>query len=444
MRININKFKDRFCFEVGKFSSLKHFYLSKFAKSSYQYPYQAYSAALKFMDKGRIHVEAMNKIAESGYGKDFGLMYGDDSAEEIMFEHYDEVISIIKSKTEDFKNLDEDEAAYRDKKRLTYEEIKLVITEILTIKKMISEDEMEGNDLYLSKLDNLIGELKALVHKHYDSYLQEDVEEREGQEDMPLDEGVEGLDDMPLTEDDELELPQLALAKDSFNKFASLDIKETLDEETLEELMVNYGEKACSALVNKHPNCNFKLLHEDRILIYDIRNGDKILVLQVNRYGNLEKVLPSENCMFPLHSAKFYQKYWKPVVSRVGHIYLDDHDSLVVPSNSLLPDTPKMKKDNISAPLEVWDAKNKDFKVIDISFSNQSDPIWIVQSSIKKEGAYQNKEAFRAIDPELDSIFNKVGYLVEEYEFSTGKELAIDFGRNIVRLTPSQIEEVSL
>ena len=451
MRININKLEDRFHFEVDDFSSLKHFYLTNLVKSSYDYPYQAYADALRFMDKGKIHVEAINKRAESGYGKDFGLMYSDDSAEELMLDHYREMIEIIKEKTEDFKNLDEDEVAYRDKKKLTYEEIKLVIKEILMIKDMIESDEMEGNDDYSSNLDELIDELRILVKNNYDKYLQEDIKEKEeakgAMDGMALegeDDPLGGLGDLGGDLGGGLDMPMLSATELSFNKFAGLKPEETLDEETLEELMVEYGERACSALVNKHLYCNFKLLDEDRVLLYDLHNGDKILILQVNACGNLEKIIPGEDCNYSLHSSKFYQKYWKPVVDKVGHIYLDDHDSLVVPSNSLLPDTPKSKGEDICESLEVWDAKNKDFKVIDISFSSDDNASWIIQSSMTKEANNEGEvsDAFRCLDPELESIYNKVGYLVERYDFTTGEELAIDFGRNIVRLTPQQVEQV--
>lgn len=445
MKLNINKINDQYFFEIDEFSSLKHFYLSNLVKSTYKTPHESYASALRFMKKGSIHLETLNVYSENLFGKELDITYSNDSAEEIMLNHYVQVINVIKDKSEDNKDLKDDEAEFRDKKKLTYEEIKIVVQELLAIKKMIQEDDIESNDTYIKRVDELIAELKEITNQYYKNFLQKDIEERGGQ-----DEVVGGMEEMDM-EMEEMdmggtEFPQLAMTSEKFNKFAEIDCNNKIGEDALEELLIEYGERACSALNKKHPNCIFKIKRDNSISIYDLKNGEEYLILQVNDYGNLEKIIPGKNNFYSLHSSYFYQKYWKPVVTRIGHIYLEDHKSLIVPSKSILPDHPKVKSKEISESLEVWDTENKEFKVIDISFSNPSDPCWIFKTNIKKKASNESLKgmAFRAIDPELESIFNKVGYLEEYYDFVSGPELAINFGRNIVRLTPQQIERVNV
>ena len=447
MKININKINDRYFFEIDDFSSLKHFYLSSDVKSTYAHPYLAYSAALNQMQKHSISLEAFHKISENLLGRDLDITYTEDNAEDIMLSKYREFFNIIKERTDEQKNSmgeKDEEVAYRDAKKLTYEEIKGVVKELLTIKKMIEDDEMESNDSYLKNIDGLIGEFKILVNRNYKKFLQEDLAEK-GQEGEMGDLDLDGLDGMG-----EEEMPLLSLRSPSFNKFASLN-NEELDEEDLQELKIEYGEAACSAIVNKHPNCNFKLKNNNEILVYDLKTGDEYIKIQVSDFGTVEKIIPGKDNLFSLQSSSFYQKYWKPIVNEIGHIYIDDFNSLIVPSKNRLPDYPNIKEKEekeVNDDLEVWDVKNKDFKVISISFSKSPEDSWIFKSNsvgINKEASVEFKsgDAFRAIDPTLESILNKVGYLQEEYDFPNGKELAIDFGRNVVRLKLDQVERVN-
>ena len=180
------------------------------------------------------------------------------------------------------------------------------------------------------------------------------------------------------------------------------------------------------------------------------------MCIGVNDKLNVDKITPigKVNESNPYHTVEFYQKYWKPIVDKIGHFYLDDSSLLILPNITPLPDAPKGDDRSVIKGLNI---NNKKEGSVEITFKGSS-PSWffknakttkiekISQNYVSKytELDYTNAKAVKCIDPQLKSICGRTGSIKQIIPNEDFIEVDVDFGRGIeiVRLTEKQLEIV--
>ena len=231
----------------------------------------------------------------------------------------------------------------------------------------------------------------------------------------------------------------------------------TIDKDILEDLLMDYGERACKAIRECHPG-SFPLVEinggEGGVWILEANKEDAYKALfriDVNSRLNVNSITPCSSLakIYPIHSVEFYQKYWKPIVEEIGHFYLDDNSMLMTLSNNELPDIPKGEG---TFSIEGWNVQKNKVDIVDISFRGKK-PIWIFKSSKTKRTAsmktpskYTEQEYLNAIvkciDPLLESINGRTGAVIQVIPLADHIEVDVDFGRglDVVRLSEQQLE----
>jgi hypothetical protein len=222
-----------------------------------------------------------------------------------------------------------------------------------------------------------------------------------------------------------------------------------------EELLYEYGVKACQAIQDYHPGaiCHTEESNDaNDIIISEIKGEEycEILRLKINNKMNLYDIVSVGDLasIYPIYSSMFYQKYWKPIVERVGHICIIDNNTLILPEKSPLPDVPK---NDTSYRLSGFNVDNMGYNMITLSLKN---PIWFFEEgNCLKTAAVQSKyteqdylNAFvKCIDSSLKTLFNRKGVVLQIIPLTDVILLDVDFGRGLgnVRLSESQIEIVN-
>jgi hypothetical protein len=219
----------------------------------------------------------------------------------------------------------------------------------------------------------------------------------------------------------------------------------------------DYAEAICKSIQNIHKGCIFKE-SLDTISILDADDDSKpLLKIKINNNLNITDIIPLGDLknIYTPYSIKFYEKYWKRIIKAVGNYYIEDLDILIIPKLINLPDSPRVCP--VSHAITGWDTKNKQEHVVNMTFSEDIDATWSFERS--KEEPQLNKRAssvlteedfinnnparVRCITPELTEIYGKVGEVVQVIPLDDHIELDINFGREVMRLTESQIEIVN-
>jgi len=224
-----------------------------------------------------------------------------------------------------------------------------------------------------------------------------------------------------------------------------------VDAETKRELMDRYAQKICEAIQSRHSNAFYQIEPNcGKITILEAQ-GDKvspILRATVNGDLNIDGIM-STGSTLRYHTPEFYQRYWKPIVAKLGHFFIDDLSVLIDPQSSDMPDMPK---DHGDFYIDGWNTSKSKPETIKLSFSNKNST-WLFsrvkQSQVTKpvskytEDDYQNA-VVKCVDPVLKSIYNRTGEVVQVVPSIGMIELDVDFGRglDIVRLTEDKIEIV--
>jgi hypothetical protein len=218
-----------------------------------------------------------------------------------------------------------------------------------------------------------------------------------------------------------------------------------IDDSLIKDVVENYAQKICQAIQDKHPDCYYAL-SSNRIKIMD-ENNACIIEASINDDLNVENIIPCGNLrkVYAFHSDRFYQRYWKPIVESIGHLVVSSPKILIVPEATTLPDVPKNRDD---FQISGWDINQQKEQPLEISFNKGAWSIRLSQvrtasqdSSKYTEQDYANA-VVKCIDPQLESIYNRTGVVLEVIPHTDMIEIDVNFGRGLgtIRLTEKQIE----
>jgi len=446
-QIKIYKRDRKFCFTVDKFSSLKHACLTRYAHENYRYAWEAQRDARNIAKNYKYHLAVLEKFAIEDLSKP---IIEDMSSERKIADHYEDVYDGL---VDVATGMDKDD---KNQKKVNYFEAKAVVQEILFIIEKMPEDEFadeEEQSVSKDRLEKIIDKIKDLVHKYYMEDLKEDEKKsKEKAEEQPpsVDMGMPPMDDsmgdmgMPPMDD----MGGMPMASSNALIKVAQSYEDDLDEEMIEDLFNEYGERACKAIENKHPGCLW-IKRPNGIDIID--NHEIILALDIGEDLFLENIRPigTIESMYPYHSAQFYQAYWKPIVESIGHCCVGDNTSVLEVSKRSLPDI--VNEDNVES--KMFEAISKDSKkIVPFTVSFKGDPIsWFIKekkfeksasSKYTKEDYYKNGKGAIVIctDPELKSYYKNTGQVIQVIPFSDHLEVDVDFGNHIFRMVESQFD----
>jgi len=422
MKLKLYEIGDRYSFSIDDFYSNNHFYLTANIKSSYKYAWQAYSAARKLAMATPSHIDVINKYAAQDLTKENPI---DISAEEMLHQHYDSIYQMIEERTEGEQKEEERE--------IIYEEIKVIVEEILKIEEQVEDNKEKEN------LKEVIGKFKKLVRSKFSKNLQKDVEEQKKMDDIigtpPQNEQI----DQEQQYDPSIPDKEVSKTANRYNN-QFRQAKKDIDFNVIEE----YAKKICKAIENKHPSSIYRLSKDNSITIMDSKDNSSLLKIQLDNELNINSIYPLENIsdIYPLHSKEFYQRYWKPIVSSIGHYKIND---CFVSEN--LPDIPEGKKDYIISSsnqklilkfsTNIWELKATPIDAAKESKIGPKKPSEYTEDDFKEDTIVE------CIIPELASIFGKKGLVIQVIPLSSHIELDIQFfekERGIKRLTTDQIK----
>lgn len=420
MKLKIYKTDDKYAFSIDGFSSLDHACFYPDVNPSYKFAWQAMEKAKSYAKKRQVSaLEDLSKPVRSN-----------EPAEDALLNHYKQMLVEMSKKVE---GIDDDPA---EDKKMTYLIIKSQVEDLLRIKDGIEEDR------YKIEVDKIINEYRLIVQDHFRDYLAKDKMEADAVEDAP------SVPNMPMPpEEGQPQATNMTMASKK---------KIELTEEELMDLLDHYGGRVCSAIAQRHPDAIYKVnIREGSfdIICLDRKSPEPLIKITINEGFNINNIVPmgglSETC--PSFSPKFYQRYWKPIVESLGHFFLDDLDSMIIPEMGALPD---MADEDKECSIRGWNPRELKEVPLSMSFKEES-PMWMISAAkprMKKEAAEYTEEDFlrtqptrvRCIDQKLE-LFGNIGEVVEIIPINAGVgfELDINFGRKIVRLSKNQVEIVN-
>jgi len=435
MKIEIDKIYDRYAFSIKKndgkvlYSSSKQYFLIPNIKSSYQYAWEAYRDAKRIPTYHIASEEFVEPVVV------------DVSAETMLEDHYTAILKQINLKA---KNSEDQE----DKDN-TYAEIKMITTELLTVK-----DKLDEGDKGTKKIDELINYLRKTTQKYFPDLLEKDKQEKEKadeasqQESMDLSNPLDPMGGMGggMGEPMPMDMPQGSPMAMASKRVADCD--DELEKEVLED----YAEKVCKVIQSIHPDAVYDI--KDRAIRVS-ENEEPILYLMIDSYLMLNSIVPSGrlSSIYPYHKSSFYQRYWKPIVESVGHIVIDN-SMLLVPGKTTLPDLPSSPKSFI---INGWDIEKNKQENVNVSFKGyERDSIWLFEASEMTElitaSAGKNisehveedytNALVKCINPNLKSIYGRVGMVTQVIPGTNYIEVTVDFFKGLgnIRLTEQDIE----
>ena len=396
---------------------------------TYSYAWQAYKTARNIWRHADYHLHAIKKYALEDMTKPLII---DVAADEMLGNHYLEVFNIIRQRSEN-----EDDPK---KMEIVYDEIKAVVTDLIKVKDGIKTNEsIENKKEYIGKIDSIISKFRNLVREKFSKLLAKDVSEKESVPETP---------DMPQMP------PAAPPAQPPLT--ASRKKDNGMDNEVKDELMEEYGSKACQAIEKRHQGAIYRIC-KNGIEIVDSETSKSMLKISVNKNMMVDKIvsLGEISEIYPSNSFAFYQRYWKPVAENIGHFFVDDEKILLSAAKSSLPDIPK--KLPSAFDLKGWDQDNSKEQNICMAFIGNEDDgnsTWVFSKckKIKKDaGRVYTEDDFiqgspkmvKCIDPALKTIFGKTGEVVSVIPLENHIELDINFGNKNIRLTVGQIEIIN-
>jgi len=425
MKLKIYKSNDRYRFSVDRFSSAIHHKCVPNIQKDYKFAYQAMSDAKMVAYKKSYHIDSikMQRFAVENLSKP---VIEDPEAEDLLIGHYK---TMLKDMTQKVIGIDDNE---EDERKLTYLVLVSQVDDLLRVKEALKED---GQDAEINKI---INGYRKIAQKHFKEFLAKDKKEMEA-ENKP---SAPVAPNMPEMDN------QQQIGSPTEPNMTMASKKVSLTEEELIELFDHYGCQACKAIAKNHPDAIAKISFKDgKIDIVGIDNGGKLLSIYVNDRFNVNNIVPLDTVAesYPSYTPKFYQRYWKPVVEAIGHFYLDEFDTLIVPELAALPDMPN---DSGTFDIMSWNPYESKEKPISMSFDNKS-TIWKISASKKKivKSSKYTEEDFMfnqptrvmCIDKSMQ-LFKKIGEVVQIVPMSGKFYVDVNFGRKIVRLSPEQIE----
>jgi hypothetical protein len=457
----------KFYFTVNKFSSRRHSHLTKHAERSYNYAWEAQQDARKIADDHSYHLKVLEKFALEDLSTP---VVEDVAAERKLADHYEEIYDGL---VDVASGMDEDDTT---QKKVNYFESKAVVQEILFVIEKIPEDKLADEDEQAqseSRLQKIISKIRSLVKEHYLVELKQDEKESKEKEDAPappqgdmsdpmggdpmggdpMDPGGMGGDPMGGGDMGGGMAPPMA-SSNSFIKIAQASEVKDIDPDLVKEMLEEYGKRACRSLEGKHPGVTWRVnsygvdLFDGRDAIIALDIGNDLFLTDVRPLGKIQEI-------FPYHSVKFYQAYWKPIVEGIGHCCVGDNSSVLHLGHKCFPDCPE----DGSEHSETYDAINKDTKAPSAySVSFRGTPAsWFVNESTKsekipttkhasakysKEDYYKNGKGAIVVctEPELKSYYKQTGHVMQVVPFGEHLEVDINFGNHICRMVESQFD----
>jgi len=385
MKIILGKNNNKYHFNIADnkgnivYASNIHYFLVPFVKSDYKYAWEACRDAWKLAYKAPHHIASIVDMEKP--------VRTDISSERMLINHYLGTYKSLRIKSRG--------AATKDEKKMTYEEVKKVISELETIGEQIDEKEAKN------KIDSIYRLFKRIISKYFAR------EERES-------------------------------AKEQKIASTTLDKNQVADE---------YAQHVCKAIEKKH-NDAYYVVSYPNITIFNFKN-EPLLKIGMNKGLNVDSIVPCYkiSALNPLHSAPFYQKYFKPIVENIGH-YSIDNKTLMLTKN--LPDFMDKEATNV---LKAWDVDNNEECSVALCFRGKN-PTWFFErpDNIKEAMVSQytssdySNAIVKCVDKNLKSIHERTGVVMQVLPRKDLIEIDVDFGSGIgiVRLTENQIEKVAI
>jgi len=430
MKTSIIDYKGRYGFHIEGsnnkllFSSLRDYYVIPSIKSSYKYAWQACSALSKFIRKRPYHVAALEDMGDR--------VMEDISAEERLTSHYLKVYEGMASIARSSKGSKKEEDR-------AYQQINMVSTELQSIEDALEERQEKR------KFKKLRLKFEKLREKFFPG--------RKKKEDAIAKAEEASAPPIPSMS------PPMPDQGGGMPPIMASSFLSDVDEEAIEDLLENYAEDACEAIQDYHHGIMY-IVDYPIIRIYDKCGKDENLILKIfiSDKFNVSNIIPVGNLsrLYPLHSVKFYQRYWKPIVEAVGHFFVASENILICPNKQELPDIPR---GNHRFSLEGWNSKGYKLDNVDLSFEGEK-PIWFFEGSKNKTSSSQRRivsnynskyteqdylnAIVRCIDPQLKSIYQRTGEVIQVIPHEDFIEVDVDFGRGlgIQRLTEDRLEIV--
>ena len=429
MKLRLYKKNGKYAFSIDGFSSVHHHLLIPDVSPTYKYAWQAYSTAKNIFEKKAYHVEALcqKRYAIEDLSKP---VRSEPPVEELLVDHYKIMLSDMSRKT---MGIDDNSIEEKD---ITYLVLKSQVEDLLRVKENIKDVKQKA------EVEDLLDGYRKIAKKHFQDYLNRDKKKKAEEIQAP------SPPEVPAMEEGQPAAPNMTMA-------SNLLKKTVLTEDESGELLEHYGERICSAISKHHPDAICKISAKDGIIkIIGLDSGKSLLQISMNDKFNINNITPMESLIesFPAYSSKFYQRYWKPIVESVGHFFLDELDSLILPEIGALPDMPNKSGD---FDIRGWNPRERKEIPLKVSFKEKS-PIWLIASGASKKVVKTAEEyteedflrdqptRVRCIDQKL-SLFGKIGEVVQIVPISAGVgfELDINFGRKVVRLSKNQVEIVN-
>ena len=427
MKIGLIHQDDKFGFVVVAkrnglviFDSFRHAGMLPSVSGKYEYAWQAQKEADKFLNTYQHYL----KYAREDLMKP---IVTDISAEEMLENHYTGIYDGLEDKTHSLEDATEEE------KDMVYQELKMVKKELETIIEQVEEK------AHKSSIKRILMLYKQLIRKNFRDKEKEDEQKEKEAPAMPS---------MPPAAPPTGTPPLMASVLDPES-----DSMKVIDEDVKEDLLTHYGEKACQSIEKKHKGAHYVVRPStDEVFIFD-EDNDVMIIIGVNEKLHVNRIIPTGKTrnIYPYHSVDFYQKYWKPIVEEIGHVYIDDASTLVLPAASPLPDTPKGNGEDI---IEGWNVKDRKVSHLEVSFRGDN-PCWFfdaakVEKIASRVSDYTEQDYINAIvkciDPKLESIFDRTGAVIQIIPSDDFIEVDVNFERGIgvVRLTEKQLEIVDI
>jgi hypothetical protein len=453
MKINIITNNNNYGFFIEKeghvvFSSLKDHVLTSSVNQVYSNAWEACRDGRKFVNSNPLMI-----LAENSYSSENEISFKDISTRENMKEEdfiRESYMGILEGLSKKIKE------ARGEEKDVVHQSLTSFIYEIGLL---YENKESEGKHESAKVLAKLMEKYKNLLNKEFDGAMADiDISQLQNMLNPQEDEGGGGL-------------PGLASSQKRIVIAEGKVLEKFIDANVARELVEDYACSICEAIQDFHQvTYDFETGSEHYYInIYDLCEEEQelILVARVNRHLLIDNIIPCGklNKMYPLHSYTFYQRYFKPVIEKVGHYFVEDFDSVLITKPLSLPDVPKDESDY---DMEGFDLLNNDYKTVSVCFKGKP-MTWVFNegkgSKIKTASSRYTEQDYagaliQCVDKNQPSLFGEIGEVIQvipqdeiieidvkfinlldtdKVQVSKEEKDDIDVSGLIVRLTESQV-----
>ncbi|MFA5312321.1 MAG: hypothetical protein WC375_03250, partial [Methanomassiliicoccales archaeon] len=351
MTLKLYQQANRYVFALGEkdeFCSWKHYFLVPGIRSSYPHLWMALSDARNFLKTKAYHLNALQKIAREDLS---GPEITDVSAEQQAVEHYMDILAIMVERAKaSKKNQKIRDAVYKEMSNVTKE-----------LEKMISQL-TEPKDQ--KKFKAIRRAFKKSITKFFPDKVKKEEADRARTPVAPL------TPEMPPPPNGMPPPPDMTPSPPLTATASSL-LASPIAHELRDAILHDYAEKACVAIQEFHRGFIYQVnMESNTIIIFSLDNSKKkpMLKIIVNEHAHVTDVIPMSDIAryYPYHSARFYQRYWKPISENIGHIYLSDWGLLVKCHVGTLPDM--SSEENSFGSIEGWNVDKGRKETICVKF----------------------------------------------------------------------------